>query len=103
MGNQAQSLFGDQLARHPAQTIGLVFDAKQRILEVHDELLLARSQLGRFLTAHGVAAILHHFEGGCCVFRPVVVLVRQRALQLIKIGPCLLQLGVNQVFEFLEI
>ena len=103
MRNKPQTFLRNQFSCHTANAECLVFDPKQRILEVHDELLLTRCQLGSLLPAHRIASVLHHFKCGSGVFRPIVVLVRQGALQLVKVRARLLQLGVDERLKLLKI
>ena len=60
--HRAQPFLGDQLARNAANAIGLVLDAHQGVLQVHDVLLLAGGQLGGFLLAHHVTAVFQQLK-----------------------------------------
>jgi hypothetical protein len=59
MGNGAQALLVDELAGYAADTISLVLDADERLLEVIDELDLAAGELGELFTLHRAAAVFH--------------------------------------------
>src|SRR5688572_28108625 len=102
MWHSTETSLIDKLTGYTANTISLILNTHQCLLEVVNELDLAACKLSKLLTLHSSTTVFHIHVTVLSVFCSCLILAGDQALEVIQLFSGCFQAVLNQFTEFIQ-